>query len=326
MKTAIVDAHADLAKSVERAVEVLKSKGLVALPTETVYGLAGDALEPEALARIFEAKERPRFDPLIVHLGTTDWLDRLTRSVRESSSLVETLVQRFWPGPLTILFPKTDLVPDLATAGLDHVGIRMPSHPVFLEVLRVFGKPLAAPSANRFGRVSPTRPEHVLEELDGRISFILDAGPTALGLESTIVRVDANRIRILRQGPVTEERLAEIAPTEELPASQKILAPGQTASHYAPNKLVYLFDPQSIPPQSEPAALICWGPVHHTADFSTVRSLSETRDLGIAAQRLFGLLREMDQLDVQRIFVEPVPEVGLGRAIMNRIRRAVAPR
>ena len=326
MKTAIVDAHADLPKSVTRAVEVLKSKRLVALPTETVYGLAGDALELEALARIFEAKERPRFDPLIVHLGTTDWLDRLTRSVRESSSLVETLVQRFWPGPLTILFPKTDLVPDLATAGLDHVAIRMPSHPVFLEVLRVFGRPLAAPSANRFGRVSPTRSEHVMEELDGRISLILDAGPAALGLESTIVRVDANRIRILRQGPVTEELLAEIAPTEELPASQKILAPGQTASHYAPSKLVYLFDPQSIPPQSEPAALICWGPVHHTADFSAVRSLSETRDLGIAAQRLFGLLREMDQLDVQRIFVEPVPEVGLGKAIMNRVRRAVAPR
>jgi len=326
MKTAIVDTRADIAKSVAMAVAVLKSKNLVALPTETVYGLAGDALEPEALAKIFEAKERPYFDPLIIHLGSKEWLDQLTRSSDESRSLIEILVQRFWPGPLTILFRKTEVVPDLATAGLEYVAIRMPSHPVFLEVLRVFGKPLAAPSANRFGRVSPTRSEHVLEELDGRIPLILDAGPTAVGLESTIVRVDANRIGILRQGPVTEEILADIAPTEELPASQKIVVPGQAASHYAPDKLVHLFDSLEVTSQSEHSALICWGPTHHTANFSVVRSLSETRDLRIAAQRLFGLLREMDQLNVQQIFVEPVPEVGLGRAIMNRVRRAAAPR
>jgi L-threonylcarbamoyladenylate synthase len=326
MKTAIVDTRADIARSVATAVAVLKSKNLVALPTETVYGLAGDALEPEALAKIFEAKERPYFDPLIIHLASKDWLDQLTRSSQESRSLVGTLVRRFWPGPLTILFHKTELVPDLATAGLEHVAIRMPSHPVFLEILRAFGKPLAAPSANRFGRVSPTRSEHVLEELEGRIPLILDAGPTAVGLESTIVRVEANRISILRQGPVTEEILAEIAPTEELPASQKIVVPGQAASHYAPSKLVHLFDPLAVTPQSEDAALICWGPIHHTANFSVVRSLSETRDLRIAAQRLFGLLREMDQLNVQRIFIEPVPEFGLGKAIMNRVRRAAAPR
>jgi L-threonylcarbamoyladenylate synthase len=326
MKTVMVDTRVEITKSVAAAVAVLKSKNLVAIPTETVYGLAGDALEPEALAKIFEVKERPYFDPLIIHLGSKEWLDRLTRPSPDSGSLVETLVQRFWPGPLTILFNKTDVVPDLATAGLEHVAIRMPSHPVFQEILRVFGKPLAAPSANRFGRVSPTRAEHVLEELDGRIPLILDAGPTAVGLESTIVRVDANRIEILRQGPVTEEILAEIAPTEELPASQKILVPGQAASHYAPTKVVHLFDPLGITPQSENAALICWGPIHHTGNFTLVRSLSETGDLRIAAQRLFGLLREMDQLEVQQIFVEPVPEVGLGKAIMNRVRRAAAPR
>ena len=326
MKTAIVDARPDIRKSVAMAVAVLESGNLVAIPTETVYGLAGDALEPEALAKIFEAKERPYFDPLIIHLGSREWLDKLTCSSYESKSLVETLVQHFWPGPLTILFRKSHLVPDLATAGLDHVAIRMPGHPVFLEVLRVFGKPLAAPSANRFGRISPTRSEHVLEELDGRVPLILDAGPTAVGLESTIVRVDANRIGILRQGPVTEEVLAEIAPTRELRDSQKIIVPGQAASHYAPNKPVHLFDPRAVTSQSEHAALICWGPPHHTANFSVVRSLSETRDLHIAAQRLFGLLREMDQLNVQRILFEPVPEVGLGKAIMNRVRRAAAPR
>jgi L-threonylcarbamoyladenylate synthase len=326
MKTAIVDARADIRRSVAMAVAVLESGNLVAIPTETVYGLAGDALEPEALAKIFEAKERPYFDPLIIHLGSKEWLDKLTGSSYESKSLVETLVQHFWPGPLTILFPKSQLVPDLATAGLDHVAIRMPSHPVFLEVLRVFGKPLAAPSANRFGRVSPTRSEHVLVELDGRVPLILDAGPTPVGLESTIVRADANGIGILRPGAVTEEVLAEIAPTRELGDSQKINAPGQAASHYAPNKLVHLFDPQVVTPQSEHSALICWGPPHHTADFSVVRSVSETRDLQIAAQRLFGLLREMDQMNVQRIFFEPVPEVGLGKAIMNRVRRAAAAR
>jgi L-threonylcarbamoyladenylate synthase len=326
MKTAIVDAQVDVPNSVAMAVAVLESKNLVGIPTETVYGLAGDALELEVLAKIFEVKERPYFDPLIIHLGSKEWLDQLTLSSGQCRSLVETLVQRFWPGPLTILFSKSALVPDLATGGLEHVALRMPSHPVFLEVLRAFGKPLAAPSANRFGRVSPTRAEHVMEELDGRIPLILDAGSTALGLESTIVRVDANGIGILRPGPVTEEILAEIAPTEELAASQKITVPGQSVSHYAPDKLVYLFDPQAVTPQPQDAALICWGPPHHTANFSVVRSISETKDLRVAAQRLFGLLREMDQLNVKKIFVDPVPEEGLGKAIMNRVRRAAAPR
>jgi L-threonylcarbamoyladenylate synthase len=326
MKTVVVNARADMRKAVAAAVEVLKAKDLVALPTETVYGLAGDALDLEAVAKIFEAKERPTFDPLIIHLADREWFARLARPSDDTKPLLEKLMARFWPGPLTILFPRTDIVSDLVTAGLDNVAIRMPSHPVAVEVLRAFGRPLAAPSANRFGRVSPTRSEHVFEELSGRIPLILDAGPTAVGLESTIVRIDANSIVILRQGAVSEESLAEIAPTQELPPSQKILAPGQMASHYAPDKLVYLFDPEDVISQSENAALVCWGPVHHTKHFSVVRSLSETRDLHIAAQRLFGLLRELDQLNVERIFVEPVPEIGLGKAIMNRVRRAAASR
>lgn len=326
MKTVVVDARADRYKAVAAAVEILKAKNLVALPTETVYGLAGDALELEAVAKIFEAKARPKFDPLIIHLTDREWLARLARPSEDAKPLLGKLMAQFWPGPLTILFPKTDIVPDLVTAGLDNVAIRMPSHPVAVEVLRAFGRPLAAPSANRFGRVSPTRSEHVFEELSGRIPLILDAGPTAVGLESTIVRIDANKIVILRQGAISEESLAEIAPTQELPALQKILAPGQTASHYAPDKLVHLFDPEEVISQSENAALICWGPVHHTTRFSVVRSLSETRDMRVAAKRLFGLLRELDQLNVERIFVEPVPEIGLGKAIMNRVRRAAASR
>jgi L-threonylcarbamoyladenylate synthase len=328
MKTAIVDARSDLMEPVAAAVEILNRKDLVALPTETVYGLAGDALEPEAVAKIFEAKERPSFDPLIVHIENKQWLTRLTRLSEGVRPVVNRLMEQFWPGPLTILFPQSDLVPDLVTAGLDQVAIRMPSHPVFVQVLRTFGKPLAAPSANRFGRVSPTCAEHVHDELEGRIALILDAGPTAVGLESTVVRVneDKNKIEILRPGAVSEESLAEIAPTEDMSASPKIEAPGQTVSHYAPDKLVHLFGPEAIGPDSHHDALICWGPIRYGQDFAVVRSLSETQDLRVAGQRLFGLLREVDRLDVRRIFIESVPEVGLGKAIMNRIRRASAPR
>src|SRR5262249_20894815 len=267
MQTAILNAYADLSGSVSAAVQLLRLNSVVAIPTETVYGLAGNALAPEAAAKIFEAKERPYFDPLIIHIGDDEWLSRLARPGSADSPLVVKMIERFWPGPLTILLPKTDLVPDIVTAGLQNVAIRMPNHPVFTRVLRELGKPLAAPSANRFGRVSPTRPEHVLEELKGRIPLILDAGPTQVGLESTIVRVVANCVEILRPGPITEEALSEIAPTIELQATQEITAPGQTASHYAPEKRVYLFDVEDTADHSENSVLICWGPVHDTARF-----------------------------------------------------------
>ena len=323
MQTSILDARTDLSGSVSAAVEILQLNGLVALPSETVYGLAGNALESEAAAKIFEAKKRPYFDPLIVHVASSEWLTRLARPDSAESRLVAEMIERFWPGPLTILFPKTDLVPDIVTAGSRSVAIRMPSHPVFVEVLRRLGKPLAAPSANRFGRVSPTRAEHVFKELGGRIPLILDAGPTTVGLESTIVRAIEHRIEILRPGPITEEALGEVAPTDELRASGEIAAPGQAASHYAPEKRVYIFDIGDTADHSKDSALICWGPIHYTERFFEVRSLSEIYNLLQAAQRLFQLLREIDQMEgVKQIFVERVPERGLGRAIMNRIGRA----
>jgi L-threonylcarbamoyladenylate synthase len=323
MKTVIVDARANEGEAVTRAVEVLEKGALVALPTETVYGLAGNALDSEVVAKIYEAKKRPSFDPLIIHVGSTDWLARLVWSI---DPIVQKLIEKFWPGPLTILFPKSAEVPDLVTAGLDTVAIRMPRNPIFLAVLRAFGKPLAAPSANRFGRVSPTQATHALEELDRRIPLILDGGPTELGVESTIIRVKAGRIEILRPGPVTEQDLASIAAAEETGGSQTIIAPGQIPSHYAPEKPVYLFDRNTIGPAWRNHALICFGPVHHASDFALVRSLSETRDLRVAARRLFSLLREMDRPEIEGIVIEPVPEHGLGKAIMNRIRRAAAPR
>jgi L-threonylcarbamoyladenylate synthase len=323
MQTAILDARTDLSGSVSAAVEILRLNGLVALPSETVYGLAGNALESEAAAKIFEAKERPFFDPLIVHVAGSEWLTKLARPDSAESPLVAEMIERFWPGPLTILFPKTDLVPDIVTGGSRSVAIRMPSHPVFVEVLRRLGKPLAAPSANRFGKVSPTRAEHVFKELGGRIPLILDAGPTTVGLESTIVRAIEHRIEILRPGPITVEALGEVAPTDEMPGSGQIAAPGQAASHYAPEKRVHLLDIEDTADHSKDSALICWGPIHHTERFFEVRSLSENYNLLEAAQRLFQLFREIDQVEgVKRIFVEPVPERGLGRAIMNRIGRA----
>jgi len=327
METAILDARTDLSGSVSAAVEILQLNGLVALPSETVYGLAGNALASEAVARIFEAKERPYFDPLIVHITGSEWLTRLARPDSVGSPLVSKMIERFWPGPLTIVLPKTDLVPDIVTAGSRSVAIRMPSHPVFVEVLRSLGKPLAAPSANRFGRVSPTRAEHVFEELRGRIPLIVNAGTTAVGLESTIVRALEHRIEILRPGPITQEALGEIAPSVVWHPSEEIAAPGQAASHYAPEKRVYLLDIEDAADHSKDSALICWGPIHHTERFFKVRSLSENYNLLEAAQRLFQLFREIDQMErVKQIFVERVPEKGLGRAIMNRIGRAVAPR
>jgi len=325
MKTVVLDARVNESAAVAAASEVLSRKGVVALPTETVYGLAGNALDAESVAKIFEAKSRPSFDPLIVHIGSAEWLSRLIADPECVGSVAERLIQRFWPGPLTILLPKSAIVPDLVTAGLDEVAIRMPRHPVFIAVLKAFGNPLAAPSANRFGHVSPTQAAHVIEELEGQIPLILDAGTTELGVESTIVRVIENRIEILRPGPVTEEELAAIAPPSELTAPQKIVAPGQTPRHYAPVKPMRIFDAEVVGRESQNQAFLCWGPIRHSDDFAFVRSLSESWDLRIAAQRLFGLLREMDRLEVEGIVIDPVPETGLGRAIMNRIRRASVP-
>jgi tRNA threonylcarbamoyl adenosine modification protein (Sua5/YciO/YrdC/YwlC family) len=194
----------------ERAVELLRKGEVVALPTETVYGLAADALNPIAVAKIFEAKERPRFDPLIVHLPDKQWLERVAKIDNRSRAQIKELIAQFWPGPLTLVLDRQPIVPEIVTAGLDTVAVRMSSNPVFAEIISEFGKPLAAPSANRFGRISPTTAQHVFDELSGRIPLIIDAGPTAHGIESTIIAVHEDKIRILRRGPITEEELRGI--------------------------------------------------------------------------------------------------------------------
>ena len=325
MDTVLLDA--DEAGAIQRAVSLLQAGELVALPTETVYGLAGDAGRPETAAAIFQAKDRPLFDPLIVHLPTLDWLERLTRPSPGGIRLAE----KFWPGPLTLVVTRrADCVPDLVTAGGEFVAVRMSAHPVFRAVIEGFGRPLAAPSANRFGRISPTSGAHVLTELGGRIPLILEAGPTTHGLESTIVSVeDDGTLVILRHGPITEEMLAEFAPVRSvgrgIPAVAS--APGQLAGHYAPRTPLKLVDDAATPmPASvgRTTGLLAFRrDAPPAADlYKTVEFLSEAGGLREAAVRFFAALRRLDESGVDAIVAEPVPEIGVGRAINERLRRA----
>jgi L-threonylcarbamoyladenylate synthase len=307
-----------------RAVELLRSGEPVALPTETVYGLAADATNPAAVAKIFEAKERPFFDPLIVHLPDIDWLPRVAREVPD---LAQKLITAFWPGPLTIVLPRTALVPDLVTSGLDTVALRMSAHPVFHEICAAFGGPLAAPSANRFGRISPTCAEDVRKELGGRIPLVVDGGPTVHGVESTIVTVHENEIRVLRDGPVTREQLAEFGPVVSGKTGVKPDAPGQLESHYAPRTKMRIADGKwqmANPDAAKRIGLLAWQSVTDPARFAHIEHLSISQDLREAAAKLFAAMRRLDEAGLELILAEPVPEHGLGVAIMDRLRKAAA--
>jgi L-threonylcarbamoyladenylate synthase len=336
---------------------VLRRGDVVALPTETVYGLAADALNAEAVVKVFEAKERPRFDPLIVHLPDHDWLERIvdlpalatasSSGGEQDRQVILKLVETFWPGPFTIVLPKRAIVPEIVTAGLDTVAVRISAHPVFAEIIRAFGGPVAAPSANRFGQVSPTTAQHVLEELDGRIPLIIDSGPTTHGIESTTVAVRDGKIDILRRGPITEEELSIFgAKIDVLASSQKISAPGQLPTHYAPKTPLHLIENAKDfePERDKRVALLAWtsrkgdfpwravalrrrqvAPAvgnRRSLKFVAVRQLSEQKDLREAAANLFRYLRELDAFDVDLIVAERVPDHGLGGAIMDRLRRA----
>ena len=293
MKTLVLDG----ADGIEQAAALLAAGEVVGLPTETVYGLAGHALEPEAVARIFEAKERPFFDPLIVHLPSLDWLDRLTTAAGDS--LVQALVRQFWPGPLTLVLPRRPLVPDIVTAGLPTVAVRMSAHPVFRAVLTRFGKPVAAPSANRFGRISPTAAGHVVEELGGRIPLILDGGPCALGVESTVVAPRDGALHLLRAGPITVEELAAHAPVLSPSPGSSIQAPGQLDSHYAPRTPLRLLsriaesDTWHGPGR---AGLLAWSRPVRPPRFAAMEVLTPRDDPREAAARLFAAMRRLDAL------------------------------
>lgn len=308
--------------AIDAAVRLLQAGEVVALPTETVYGLAADATRADAVVKIFEAKERPFFDPLIVHLPAHEWLYRIA-ACDDAMILVEELTAAFWPGPLTLVLPRWQLVPDIVTAGLDTVAVRMSAHPVFQEICRSFGKPLAAPSANRFGRISPTTGAHVMSELEGRIPLVVDAGSAEHGLESTIVAVEPDRLRLLRAGPVTIEELETFAPVERAIIGEKPDAPGQLKSHYAPRTKLTVLDPgMPVRHANRTGCLSFRGREHH--DFAHLETLSATGDLREAAATLFAKLRRLDEAGLDEIVADPVPETGLGVAIMDRLRKAAA--
>jgi len=316
----------EIVSSCERVevVALLRAGESVGLPTETVYGLAADALNPIAVAKIFEAKERPRLDPLIVHLPDRDWLDEIANLPAQDRQLILELASQFWPGPFTIVLPKREIVPDIVTAGLGTVAVRISAHPVFSEIIQAFGAPLAAPSANRFGRISPTTAQHVVDELNGRIHLIVDAGATTYGIESTIVTVHDGKIDILRRGPITAEQLSEFGTIDIVKSREKVSAPGQLTTHYAPKTPLRLIEDANSfsPDKNQRVGLLAWNPVKSEKTFAVVRGLSERQDLREAATNLFRYLRELDARDLDLIIAEQVPDRELGAAIMDRLRRA----
>ncbi len=312
-KTEILGAQPD---GIARAARLLAAGKLVAMPTETVYGLAGDARNPGAVAAIFAAKGRPSFNPLIVHLASLAAAEHLAL-LPDTARL---LAQAFWPGALTLVAPLRaghGLAPAV-TAGLQTVALRIPAHPVAQALLSEFGGPVAAPSANPSGRISPTTPAHVLSGLAGRIAAVLDGGTCAVGVESTIIGFDAGQPVLLREGGISREDIAQVCTLSPArPAPQNITAPGQLASHYAPRAQVRL----NISAPMDDEIWIGFGPDCESAPLT----LSATGDLTEAAARLFAVLHDADSLG-RPIAVAPVPEQGLGAAINDRLRRAAAPR
>jgi L-threonylcarbamoyladenylate synthase len=310
--------------AIAEAASLLVAGALVALPTETVYGLAGDATSDRAVAAIFAAKGRPQFNPLIAHYPTTG---EAARDVTFDEKAKE-LARRFWPGPLTLVLPRRAecRVSLLASAGLDSQAVRVPRHDVAQRLLAQFGRPLAAPSANRSGRVSPTQPSHVAEELGPRVALILDGGPCTIGIESTVVALLGGGPLLLRPGAVTEEEIAEaIGPIAHAGEGGQPRGPGMLASHYAP-ELPLRLDAAEL---REGEALLGFGP-RPIGDARLVINLSPSGDLKEAAATLFAALRRLDQqgrkLGFTGIAAMPIPERGLGRAINDRLRRAAAPR
>ncbi len=324
-------------QAVGEAVRLLREGELVALPTETVYGLAANALDAEAVAKIFEAKERPTFDPLIVHLVDKKQLSLVADVPEDIAHVVHLLTEKFWPGPLTILLPKKPIVPDIVTAGLPTVAVRVSSNPIFRRVIAALDKPLAAPSANRFGAITPTSASAVLAELDGRIHLIVDAGASLYGLESTIVRIEAASpkpiIHIVRPGPLTPDDLkpyGKVRLGTRTVLDQATDAPGQLANHYAPHTpLRLLLSPREFQPEEGKryALLSLRGEEKdgyiHLHDWEEVMMLSPgSGKLPEAAVRLFYVLRALDKLGVDEIISEPMHEHGMGIAIMDKLRRA----
>jgi L-threonylcarbamoyladenylate synthase len=325
LKTSILPANE---AAVAAAAHFLREGGLVAFPTETVYGLGADATNAAAIARLYQAKGRPAFNPLIAHVGDL----AAAREIGRFDAAALLLAEAFWPGPLTLVLPKTDtcVVADLATAGLDTVAIRIPAHPVARDILRAFGRPVVAPSANLSGHVSPTIAAHVQSDLDGRIDLIVDGGAVPVGVESTIVGI-FDEPMLLRTGGVPRADIERVLgralkqpPANAESDSAQPLAPGMLTSHYAPSTRVRL-GAISLEPGE---ALLAFGSdaVSGIDAAAAVMNLSARGDLAEAAANLFGYLRTLDTKAAHTIAVMPIPDDGLGEAINDRLRRAAVGR
>ncbi|MCE6987698.1 L-threonylcarbamoyladenylate synthase [Dyadobacter sp. CY323] len=308
-----------------RVAKAFLMKGeLVAIPTETVYGLAGNALNEQSVLSIFEVKNRPAFDPLIIH---TDTISKIEQYVSEIPEKARTLASHFWPGPLTLLLPKKIIIPDLVTSGLDTVAVRIPKHPVALDLLSQLDFPLAAPSANPFGYISPTNATHVNAQLGDQISYILDGGECEVGIESTIIGFENNETIIYRLGGLEIDQIRDlIGEVSFMPhSSSDPKAPGMLKSHYAPRKPLYLEKRASISVfDPDQTGYLLFDTYLENVDKKYQRLLSPSGDLKEAAHNLFAYLRELDAMDVNFIKAERVPMSGLGLAINDRLQRAAA--
>jgi len=310
-------------ETIHKAAEIIRRGGIVAFPTETVYGLGADAFNPLAVARVFEVKRRPYFDPLIVHVACHADLNNL---VIEIPSKAKELMKRFWPGPLTVVLLKKDEVPDIVSAGLSTVAVRMPSHPMALSLIEQANCPIAAPSANPFGYLSPTTAEHVREQLGDQVDLILDGGPCPVGVESTILSFLEKKPRLLRPGGVPLEEIEWIIGKIELgrPEEDRPFAPGMLPRHYAPRTPILLdwcgedFDSY----RHKRIGLLAFQETKNFLKFQHIEVLSKNGDFREAAANLFSAIRRLDALNLDLILAEAIPEVGLGRAIMDRLRRA----
>jgi L-threonylcarbamoyladenylate synthase len=308
-------------KNLLKAAEAIRQNGLVAFPTETVYGLGGCAFSEKAIVKIFEVKKRPRFDPLIVHIAEKDDYNLLCSTI---PSPAEKLIDAFCPGPLTLVLPKREKVPDIVTSGLDTVAVRMPSHPIALQLIQYSKCPIAAPSANRFGHVSPTRAEDVLSDLGDSVDFILDGGPTLVGVESTVVFVTEEEIILLRPGGIPIEDIEKVIGRVNIKRKMsKLLSPGLTKKHYSPKTPLYIYEgnlEELVKINRDDYALLTPAPL--LVNDITIYPLSQAGDVKEIAANLFHQLRKLERMDYRAIIAIPVKQSGLGHAVMDRLIRA----
>jgi L-threonylcarbamoyladenylate synthase len=304
--------------NIEIAAKFIQEGKLVAFPTETVYGLGANALNPLAVAKIFELKERPSFDPLIIHIASLSQMDKLVLGTDER---VYKLAEKFWPGPLTMVLPKSNSVPDIVTSGLPTVGIRMPNNEIALELIRKSNCPIAAPSANKFGRISPTTAAHVKKQLPN-VDYILDGGKTTVGIESTIIKLTDYGFQILRNGIITQEELETIVPFDSNTKIEKLSAPGMLKSHYSPKKKFLIANNALLNINKSKAGFISFSGELENGYRKVIR-VSERKDLKDYAVNIFEAMHSFeDDNDIEIIIAEPVSEKGIGKAIMDRLRKA----